>query len=54
MRIAKWMQENGIIHNYFIRNGYVKIIIDEDDDSIRIKHPDIIRRKFSEFDFQIP
>ena len=54
VRIAKWMQDNGIIHNYFIRNGYVKIIIDEDDEPIRIKHPDIIRRKFSEFEIQIP
>ena len=52
--IGKWMQENGIIYNYFIRNGYVKIIIDEGDDPIRIKHPDIIRRKFGEFDTQIP
>ena len=46
LRIAKWLMDEELISKYFLRNGFVKIIIEDDEDPIRIRHPDILRKKF--------
>ena len=37
-----------VIHDFFIRNGFVKIVKKEGDRPIKIKHPDILYDLFSD------
>ena len=46
---TKELKEAGYIHKYFIRNGFVKIIINEGDKPSLIKHPDFLKDQFQEF-----
>ena len=47
LRLCNSLQENDQIKYYFIRNGFVKIVINEGDDPLRISHPQVLRNKFS-------
>ena len=47
LRISKNLYDQGVIHNYYTRNGYVKIVENEHDDPVRMSHPSIIRSKFN-------
>ena len=47
LKQCKTLQENGQIKSYFIRNGFVKIVVNEGDDPLRICHPQELRSKFS-------
>ena len=46
LRICKYLQENEHIHEYFLRNGFVKVKIAEGDAPRKVRHPDILREKF--------
>ena len=54
LRIAKWLLEQELISSYFLRNGYVKIVINDGDNPIRIRHPNILREMFSDIPIDIP
>ena len=51
LRIGKWLLEEELIESYFIRNGFLKIVVNEGDDPIRIRHPDELRKKFYDITF---
>ena len=46
LRICKWLQENGLIHSYFLRNGFSKIVMEEREKAIKVPHPQFLRDKF--------
>ena len=46
VRICEHLQESGQIHKYFLRNGFVKIVINEQDSPLRVNHPDVLWSKF--------
>lgn len=46
LRIAKGLQEEGIIFDYFVWMGFVKIIENEGDKPFRVRHPDVLRERF--------
>ena len=47
VRICNYLMENNIIHNFFLRNGFPKIVVHENDVPLRMAHPDLIRAKFN-------
>ena len=46
MRICKWLSQQHKIHDYYLRNGFVKIVVVENGRPEKIKHPDLLRKKF--------
>ena len=46
LRISKWLCQHEKIHDYYLRNGFVKIVADENGRPEKIKHPDFLRKKF--------
>ena len=46
IRICKWLSQQHKIHDYYVRNGYVKIVAQVNGRPERIKHPDLLRKKF--------
>ena len=53
-KVYNWCSElkrYNIIHDFFTRNGFVKIIIDKGDRPIKIRHPDELYDKFDYFDY---
>jgi hypothetical protein len=46
LRICKWLQENGAIHDHFIRNGFVKIVKTAGGRPVKVRHPEFLRDKF--------
>ncbi len=46
LKICKYLSDQGMIHKYFTRNGYVKIIIDENDEPMKVLHPNFLRDRF--------
>ena len=46
LRICKWLSREELIHNHFLRNGFVKVVFKENDKPQKIKHPDILRKMF--------
>ena len=46
LQMAKWLSDNGHLHRYFIRNGFVKIVVGERDDPEKVKHPQMLRDRF--------
>ena len=43
LKQCKALQENGQIKSYFIRNGFVKVVVEEGDDPWKICHPQELR-----------
>ena len=43
------LKYKNVLSDYFIRNGFVKIITNEGDKPFKIFHPDILYDKFSDF-----
>ena len=51
-RVNNWCRElkkYGFLHDYYVRNGFIKIIINEGDFPIKIHHPDELFHKFQEY-----
>ena len=51
-RVNNWCRElkkYGSLHDYYTRNGFIKIIINEGDFPIKIRHPDELFHKFQEY-----
>ena len=46
LRIAKTLKQDGMIHNYYLRNGFVKIVVVENGPSQKITHPNVLRSRF--------
>ena len=43
------LKKDGIVHDYYIRNGFVKLIIKEGDNPFKIYHPDILYDSFPDY-----
>ena len=43
------LKQSGIIYDFYLRNGFVKIIIDEGDKPINIRHPEDLFSQFEDF-----
>ena len=48
LRMCKWLKDNGLIHDYFLRNGFVKGVEEENSRPFKLRHPEIIRQKFED------
>ena len=51
-RVFKWCRElknKELIHDFFIRNGFIKIVVDQGDKPIKIKHPEELFEKFNDY-----
>ena len=46
VRICEHLLEEQKISKYFLRNGYVKVVVNPNDNPFRINHPDVLREKF--------
>ena len=46
LRIAKQLKQEGKIFDYYLRNGFVKIIIAENGQPQKVTHPNSLRSKF--------
>ena len=46
LHMGKWLQENGYIKSYFLRNGFVKIVVNEGDQPVKVNHPQLLRDRF--------
>ena len=46
LHICKWLQENGYIHDHFLRNGFVKIVCRAGERPLKVHHPEFLRNKF--------
>ena len=46
LRICNQLSREGKIHSHFLRNGFVKVVLEENGRPMKIKHPDILREKF--------
>ena len=46
LRLCKWLKSNGKIHDHFLRNGYSKIVVAENEKPIKVPHPLFLRDKF--------
>ena len=50
--VLKWsrdLKKYDFIHEYYIRNGFIKIIVNKDDPPIKIHHPDDLYSRFNNF-----
>ncbi len=48
LRMCKWLQENDHIHAYFLRNGFVKIVVIDGGYPEKIPHPKVLQDRFPE------
>ena len=51
-RVFNWCRElnnHNMLHEYYIRNGFVKIVINKGDKPIKIHHPDELFHYFQEY-----
>ena len=46
IRICKWLRNANKIHDFYIRNGFVKIVTEEHGRPVKISHPELLRKKF--------
>ena len=46
LRICKWLNQEQKIHDHFLRNGFVKVVMEENGRPQKVKHPEFLRRKF--------
>ena len=47
VKICKWLKEQGTIHNYFLRNGFPKVVEHAAGRPVKISHPDMLRQRFA-------
>ena len=50
--VLKWsrdLKKYDFIYDYYIRNGFIKIIIHKDDPPLKIHHPDDLYSRFNNF-----
>ena len=47
LKLCNKLKESGDIHNFFIRNGFLKVVVEEGDNPWRIRHPNVLRNEFS-------
>ena len=48
LKLCYELKDNGDIHDFFIRNGFLKVIETEGDNPVRINHPQELRNMFPE------
>ena len=46
LRICKWLNQQNKIQDHYLRNGFVKIVVEENGIPKKIKHPEILRKTF--------
>ena len=46
LRLCESLHKDGLIHEFYLRNGFVKIKTTENDYPVRINHPNVLREKF--------
>ena len=46
LRICKWLNQQNKIHDHYLRNGFVKLVAEENGISRKVKHPDLLRKEF--------
>ena len=47
LKLCAWLFSVGKIHDYFLRNGFSKIVIAENDKPVKVPHPQFLRDKFN-------
>lgn len=47
LKLCNKLKDNGDINHFFIRNGFVKVVVEEGDSPWRISHPHVLRNEFS-------
>ena len=50
--VLKWsrdLKKHNFIYDYYIRNGYIKIITKKDEKPLKINHPDVLYNMFDDF-----
>ena len=47
LRICKWLNQQNKIHDHYLRNGFVKLVAEENGRPLKVKHPNILRKKFA-------
>ena len=45
-KICNGLKKRGEIHSFSIWHGFVNIVVEEGDRPFRIRHPDVLRKKF--------
>ena len=48
LRICKWLKQEHRIHDHYFRNGFVKVVTEENGQPLKIKHPEILRKKYTD------
>ena len=48
LRICKWLKQENKIYDHYLRNGFVKVVTEENSQPLKIKHPEILRKKFAD------
>ena len=46
-QVCKWLKENGHIHHFYSRNGFMKVVMENGSFPVKITHPDHLRKKFA-------
>ena len=46
VRICEHLLGDGQISKYYLRNGFVKVIVNSYGNPLRVNHPDVLREKF--------
>ena len=46
LKICKWLKQHNKIHDHYMRNGFVKIVLEENGAPQKVKHPELLRKKF--------
>ena len=46
LKISEKLEKDGLINKFYLRNGFVKIVVNENDNPLRIDHPQVLREMF--------
>ena len=49
LRICKWLNQEQKIHDHYLRNGFVKIVPEENGRPLKVKHPEMLRKNSGTF-----
>ena len=47
LRICKWLKQQNKIHDHYLRNGFVKLVTEENRRPQKVKHPSLLRKNFA-------
>ena len=47
LKISEYLEKEGIIEKFYLRNGFVKVVVSENDNPVRVNHPDLLREMFN-------